>query len=155
MRNVELVNKLINLNYKICFAESCTGGMVSSSIVDVNDASKVLDMSFVTYANSAKMNLLGVDYRIIEKYGVVSEEVAYQMAVGAKNKSASNVGVGITGIAGPNGGTDSKPVGMVCFGFVINDKTYTFTKQFGNVGRTNVRVESTNFVIDKLLELLD
>lgn len=155
MRNIELVNKLINLNYRISFAESCTGGMVCSSIIDVSDASKVLDMSFVTYASEAKVSLLGVDALTIEQYGVVSEEVAYQMATGVKTKAKSNIGVGITGIAGPNGGTIDKPVGMVCFGFAINDDTYTFTKNFGDLGRTNVRLESTKFVIEKLLELLD
>jgi PncC family amidohydrolase len=155
MKNIELVNKLISLNYHISFAESCTGGMVCSSIVDVSDASKVLDMSFVTYASEAKVSLLGVDSLTIEQHGVVSEKVAYQMATGVKNKAKSNIGVGITGIAGPNGGSIDKPIGMVCFGFAINDNTYTFTKYFGDLGRTNVRLESTKFVIEKLLELLD
>ena len=80
MRNLELVNRLIQLGYKISFAESCTGGMAASSIVDISDASKVLDMSFVTYANSAKVDLIGVDSNVIDTFGVVSEEVAIQRA---------------------------------------------------------------------------
>lgn len=155
MKNVELVNRLIQLGYKISFAESCTGGMVASCIVDVSDASKVLDMSFVTYANYAKTDLIGVDSDTIDTFGVVSEEVAIQMAKGVKQKAKSNIGVGITGIAGPNGGTLKKPVGMVCFGVVINDKEYTFLKQFGNIGRTEVRMKSTEFVIKKILDLLE
>ena len=155
MRNAKLVNRLIELNYKISFAESCTGGMVASSIVEVSDASKVLDMSFVTYASEAKIELLGVDEEAIDQYGVVSEEVAYQMANGVKSKASSNVGVGVTGIAGPSGGTLDKPIGMVCFGIAINDKTYTYTQQFGDIGRTNVRCKATEFVIEKILELLE
>ena len=155
MKNVQLVNKLIDLNMKISCAESCTGGMLASSIVDVSDASKVLDMSFVTYASEAKVELLGVDKKIIDLYGVVSEEVAYQMAVGVKNKAKSNIGVGITGIAGPNGGTLSTPVGTVCFGIAINNDTYVYTMFFDDIGRTNVRTKSVEFIIDKLLELLN
>ena len=155
MKNIKLVNRLIELNKTISFAESCTGGMVASSIVDVSDASKVLDMSFVTYSNNSKIELLGVKAETIEQYGVVSEEVANQMANGVRKKALSDIGVGITGVAGPNGGTAEKPVGMVCFGVSINSETYTYTKQFSNIGRTNVRVESTQFILGKILELLD
>ena len=155
MRNLELVQLLISNNYKISCAESCTGGMLASAIVDVADASKVLDMSFVTYASEAKTSLINVSNDTIDEYGVVSEEVAKEMAIGVARKANSNIGVGITGLAGPSGGTELKPVGMVCFGFAINDDTYTFTKYFGDLGRKNVRLESTKFVIEKLLELLD
>lgn len=154
MRNVELVELLIKKCYKISCAESCTGGMLASSIVEVADASRVLDMSFVTYASEAKISLIGVNKQTIEQYGVVSEEVAEEMAIGVANKANSNVGIGITGLAGPSGGTDLKPVGMVCFGININNEIHTFTRYFGNIGRTNVRQKSVEFVIDKLIELL-
>ena len=154
MRNFELVQLLINKNYKISCAESCTGGMLASSIVDVADASKVLDMSFVTYASEAKVSLIKVDEQVINKYGVVSEEVAFQMAKGVADKANSNVGVGITGLAGPSGGTKLKPVGMVCFGICINGDITTYTQYFGNIGRTNVRQKSVEFVIEKLIDLL-
>lgn len=153
-KNAKLVELLIKKQYRISCAESCTGGMLSSTIVDVANASKVLDMSFVTYSDEAKMTLIDVDKKVIDEYGVVSEEVAEQMAVGVANKANSNVGVGITGIAGPSGGTQFKPVGMVCFGICINGEISTYTKNFGNIGRTGVREKSVEFVIEKLIELL-
>lgn len=152
--NEKLVKLLIEKGYKISAAESCTGGMFVSSIVDVADASKVLDMSFVTYASKAKVELINVSEKTINTYGVVSEEVAKEMALGVKQKAVSNIGVGITGLAGPSGGSVDKPVGMVCFGIAINDNVYTYTKQFGNIGRTNVRKEATSFITQKLIEHL-
>lgn len=149
-----LVNKLIVKNYKISFAESCTGGLCCGNLVNVTNASKVLDVSFVTYANEAKMEFLGVKADTILSNGVVSEEVAYEMAQGVAAVAKSQVGVGITGVAGPGGGTDKKPVGMVCFGFCIEGETVTFTKQFGEIGRNQVRKSSVEFVYSKLLELL-
>ncbi|MCH5315008.1 MAG: CinA family protein [Eubacterium sp.] len=151
----QLVEKLIKNNYHISFAESCTGGLCCGTIVNVTNASKVLDMSFVTYANEAKMQLLGVKADTILANGVVSEEVAYEMAQGAARVAGSEVGVGITGVAGPGGGTEKKPVGMVCFGFSINGQVTTFTQQFGEIGRNQVRKSSVEFVLNKLIELID
>ena len=153
MREKELVLKLIEKGYKIATAESCTGGMVASTIVNVPMASKVFDESVVTYSNEAKIKYLGVDLKTIEKHGVVSEEVASEMAVGVSKASGANVGVGITGIAGPTGATATKPVGMVCFGFMIDGKVKTFTKYFKG-SRTAVRKKSTKFVIDTLINIL-
>lgn len=150
----QLVERLIELNYKISFAESCTGGLCCGTLVNVTNASKVLDMSFVTYANEAKIQLLGVKADTILANGVVSEEVACEMAQGVARTADCQVGVGITGVAGPGGGTEKKPVGMVCFGFFVNDKTYTYTKQFGEIGRNQVRKSSVEFVFETLLELL-
>ncbi len=149
-----VVEKLIEKNYHISFAESCTGGLCCGTIVNVTNASKVLDMSFVTYANEAKIKLLGVKADTILTHGVVSEEVAFEMAQGVAKQADSEVGVGITGVAGPGGGTAKKPVGMVCFGFCINGKTITYTKQFGEIGRNQVRKSSVEFVLETLLELL-
>ena len=142
----QLVDKLLEKNYKISFAESCTGGLCCGTLVNVTNASKVLDMSFVTYSNESKMKLIGVKADTILANGVVSEEVAYEMAEGAAATAGSEIGVGITGVAGPGGGTDKKPVGMVCFGFSVNGKTTTFTKQFGEIGRNQVRKSSVEFV---------
>lgn len=150
----QLVERLIELNYKISFAESCTGGLCCGTLVNVTNASKVLDMSFVTYANEAKIQLLGVKPDTILANGVVSEEVACEMAQGVARTADCQVGVGITGVAGPGGGTEKKPVGMVCFGFFVNGKTYTYTKQFGEIGRNQVRKSSVEFVYETLLELL-
>lgn len=150
----QLVEKLIEKGYRIAFAESCTGGLCCGNLVNVTNASKVLDMSFITYANEAKIKLLCVKADTILSHGVVSEEVAYEMALGAANAAESEVGVGVTGVAGPGGGTEKKPVGMVCFGFCINGEVVTFTEKFGEIGRNQVRKSSVEFVFKKLLELL-
>lgn len=150
----DVVEKLVDLGYHISFAESCTGGLCCATLVSVTDVSQVLDMSFTTYANEAKMKLLGVNAETILSHGVVSEEVACEMAKGVCNVANSEVGVGVTGIAGPSGGTPKKPVGMVCFGFCINGEVKTVTKQFGALGRNNVREASVNFVFETLLDLL-
>lgn len=145
-----VVDKLIQKNYHISFAESCTGGMACAALVSIADASKVLDVSFVTYANEAKLKYLGVNGKTIEQFGVVSEEVAGQMAAGVAKEAGSEVGVGITGVAGPGGGTKDKPVGMVCFGFYINGEVTTYTMQFGQIGRNEVRAKSVEFVYETL-----
>jgi nicotinamide-nucleotide amidase len=150
----KVVNRLIELGYHIAFAESCTGGLCCGALVGVPDASKVLDMSFVTYANEAKMKYLGVSADAIDTHGVVSEQVAAEMCTGVAEAACSEVGVGVTGIAGPTGGTDKKPVGTVCFGFCINGEVFTFTQCFGSIGRQQVRAASVAFVFEKLDELL-
>lgn len=150
----EVVNKLLEKGYTISFAESCTGGLCCGTLVNVTNASKVLNVSFVTYANEAKIKFLGVSADTILSNGVVSEEVAYEMAEGVAKTAKSNVGVGITGVAGPGGGTEKKPVGMVCFGFCINGEVKTYTKQFGEIGRNQVRKSSVEFVLSTLLELI-
>lgn len=150
----KVVDVLTERNMKISFAESCTGGLCCGELVGVTSVSNVLDESFVTYANEAKVELLGVKQETIDKYGVVSEQVAYEMAAGVAKKAGSAVGVGITGIAGPTGATPEKPIGMVCFGFSINNRVETFTMQFGTLGRNNVRRASVDYVFTKLYELL-
>lgn len=150
----QLVNKLIEKNWHIACAESCTGGLIASRIVNVANASRVLDVSFVTYANEAKIKYLGVSPSTILKYGVVSEEVALEMVAGVAKEAGSEVGIAVSGIAGPGGGTEKKPVGMVCFGFYVNGKIVTKTMQFGNPGRNEVRSSSTEFALKTILELL-
>lgn len=150
----QVVDKLIEKGYHISFAESCTGGLCCGNLVNVTNASRVLDVSFVTYANEAKINFIGVSADTILTHGVVSEAVAYEMAKGVAEAAKSEIGVGITGVAGPGGGTAKKPVGMVCFGFYINGDVTTYTMQFGEIGRNQVRKSSVEFVFQKLLELL-
>ncbi len=149
-----VVNMLKDKGWHISFAESCTGGLATAKIVGVPDASRVLNISHITYANDAKIYYLDVEAATIEKYGVVSEQVAREMAVGVAKRNKSEVGVGISGIAGPGGATANKPIGMVCFGFFINGITYEYTVKFGDIGRNNVREASVNFVYDTLLKLL-
>ncbi len=150
-----LVALLGEKGWHICFGESCTGGMAAAGIVDVASASAVIDLSFVTYANDAKIKYLGVNPDSIEKYGVVSQTVAAEMAIGAARAGHAEVGVGISGIAGPSGGTEEKPVGTVCFGFYINGETITKTMRFGNIGRNAVRQASVDYVYDTLIKLLN
>ncbi len=153
-RETKLVNRLIEKEYHIACAESCTGGLLCGSIVNVPNASAVLDCSFITYANEAKIKYLGVKEETINTYGVVSEEVAGQMAKGVAEQAGAQVGVATSGIAGPTGGTATKPVGMVCFGFWVNGELTTETKQFGAIGRNQVREAAVQYALEKLVELL-
>jgi len=108
-----VVSLLREKNQKVAFAESCTGGMVSSAIISVAGSSQVLDLSIVTYANEAKVKYTHVTDEVLATYGAVSEETARLMARGIHEKAKADFGVGITGIAGPDGGTAKKPVGTV------------------------------------------
>ena len=153
MNENELVKKLIEKKFKIAFAESCTGGLLAGTIVNVPSASKVLDMSFVTYSNESKTQLCGVKKETIDNFGVVSENVASEMCEGVCKVANSNVGVGITGIAGPSGGTEKTPVGTVCFGFCVEGKITTITQVFSG-DRNEIRQLAVNFAINTLLELL-
>jgi len=148
----QVVQRLMDRGLRITFAESCTGGLAAAALVSVPDASCVLDASYITYANAAKVSLLGVNQHSIDTFGVVSEEVAGQMAAGAARLAGAQVGVGISGIAGPGGGTEKKPVGTVCFGFYIHGRLHSCTKHFGDLGRNNVRAASVEFVYDTLIK---
>ena len=149
-----LVNKLIEKNMTIATAESATGGMIASKIINVANASKVLKVSFVTYSDEAKMKYLKVKKETIDKYLVVSEEVAKEMALGLQSEANCDVSIAITGVAGPTTYDEKLPVGMICFGFAILDKCHTETKYFGNIGRNKVREEATNYAISRLVSLL-
>lgn len=151
----KLVNLLMRKNLHITFAESCTAGLCSGRLVNVPNASKVFDGGFVTYANEVKMKYLGVCEDSISECGVVSEKVAGEMAIGAAREMNAQVGVGISGIAGPGGGTREKPVGMVCFGFFIEGRLTTKTMYFGALGRDKVRAASVEYVFQTLLTLLN
>ena len=151
---VRLVATLKEKGLRISFAESCTGGLCAAGIVAVPDASSVLDASFVTYANEAKTALVGVNPDTLAAHGAVSEEVAGEMAAGAAAASGAAVGVGISGIAGPTGGTKEKPIGTVCFGFSVGGRVTTVTRHFGELGRNAVRAAAVSFVYETLLEIL-
>lgn len=150
-----IIKILAEKNYTIATAESCTGGLLASTIVNINGASKVFNEGYITYSNEAKERILGVNKDTIEKFGVVSEEVCKEMALKTQKIANANVAVSISGIAGPTGDTPNKPVGMVCFGFAIDNEIYTCTQYFGNIGRLEVRNKSVEFVIDFLLEKIN
>lgn len=127
--------KLEDKGLSMSSAESCTGGMFASSIIDIAGASACFDRALVTYSNRAKVQELGVKEETLEKYGAVSEETALEMAEGLRRVSGSDVCVSVTGIAGPDGGSDEKPVGLVYIGFVIGDKKLCRKLQMRNVNR--------------------
>ena len=124
----KIYQELKRLGYKISFGESCTGGLLASKLVNVNGSSAVLEESFVTYSEKAKCDILGVNQEIIDKYGVVSEETAIAMANGVCLKANCQVGVAVTGYAGPGGGTEKDPVGTVYYAIKVNDKVYSYKK---------------------------
>ena len=118
----KLVKKLIQKKLKISFAESCTGGMLASSITSVSGASKVFNIGLITYSNLAKIKLLKVNKNIISKYGAVSTECCEAMVKNLAKISKAQINVSVTGIAGPNGGTKTKPVGLVYIGVKKGNK---------------------------------
>ena len=117
-----LVKTLIKKKLKISFAESCTGGLLASSITSISGASKIFNIGLITYSNQAKIKFLKVDKKIIKKYGAVSHECCYAMVDNLSKISKANINVSITGIAGPKGGTKQKPVGLVYIGIKKGNK---------------------------------
>lgn len=143
---------------KIATAESCTGGLIAGAITDVAGSSDIFDRGFVTYSNAAKSDMLGVPAARLRRFGAVSEEVARGMAEGALARSAADLAVSVTGIAGP-GGSDHKPEGRVCFGLAARGApTLTETVDFGPLGRAAVRratVEHALAMLQHALRLAD
>ena len=134
-----LVKKLIKKKLKISFAESCTGGMLASSITSVSGASKVFNLGLITYSNQAKINVLKINKSLIKKYGAVSAECCEAMVKNLSKISKANINVSITGIAGPNGGTKQKPVGLVYIGIKRGNKTQINKCFFKNKTRSSIQ----------------
>ncbi len=135
----------------IVTAESCTGGLVAATLTAIPGSSDVFERGFITYANAAKSEMLGVPYWLIERHGAVSEDVARAMAGGALTHSQASLAVAVTGIAGPGGGTPEKPVGLVHFAAARRDTPIIHEKVlFGNLGRAEIRQLS----VEKALALL-
>ena len=137
----------------IACAESCTGGMLSAALTDLPGSSAVFERGFVTYTNTAKIEMLGVDPATLDAHGAVSELVALEMARGALARSGAAVAVSITGIAGP-GGSEHKPEGLVCFGLSQGAETRTETIEFGALGRAEVRRAARDHALNLLLTAL-
>ena len=147
-------NLLKEKGLKISAAESCTGGMFTKLLTDFPGSSAVLDLSVITYANSAKEKLLGVSRRSIEEYGVVSKEVACQMAKGAARISGADVGVGITGIAGPDGGSESKPVGLVWTAIFFGGNVFAFELRLCGT-RDDIRQKTCEIVYNNICDVIN
>ena len=149
----ELVNKLIEKKLVIATAESCTGGLLAKKITDVSGSSKVFEMGLVSYANRIKNEFLEVPNEVLNTVGAVSEETAKQMAKGVTKLDKSDIGVGITGIAGPTGGTSEKPVGLVYYSIYFKAEDKLIVKKLllkGN--RDEVREQTTEIVIEDVLK---
>ncbi len=139
---------------RIAIAESCTGGLVAASLTEIAGSSDVFDRGFVTYSNEAKQEMLGVSEDVIATFGAVSVATAWAMAQGALAHSGADVAVSITGIAGPGGATPSKPVGMVVFARAVRgqdpESVVADTRQFGDLGRAEVRRQAALVALDLL-----
>ena len=146
----QIIKLLKRKKLKISFAESCTGGMLSSSITSVSGASKVFTMGLVTYSNQAKISILKVPKKIIQKHGAVSIQCCLSMVNNLSKISKGKVCVSITGIAGPSGGTKQKPVGLVYIGVKNGKKVIVSKSQFKNKGRSSIQKAA----VKKSLELL-
>ncbi len=141
--------------WTLATAESCTGGMVIAALTDIAGSSDVVERGFVTYSNSAKMDMLGVKEETLAAFGAVSEQVAKEMAQGALEHAGVDITVSITGIAGP-GPSEHKPEGRVCFALAQIGKTPSCqTIEFGAIGRANVRLKSTEVALNLLLSATD
>jgi nicotinamide-nucleotide amidase len=134
-------------------AESCTGGWVAEVVTSIAGSSSWFDRGFVTYSNEAKQEMLGVKAGTIERHGAVSEETAREMAKGALERSRATIAVSVTGIAGPTGGSDAKPVGMVCFAWATKKGERTGTQRFQG-DRESVRRLSVIHALEGVLETL-
>ena len=155
MKNLanKLVKKLIQKNLKISFAESCTGGMLSSTITSISGSSKVFNLGLITYSNKSKITFLKVPKEIISKYGAVSKECCLSMVKNLDKISKANISVSITGIAGPHGGTKLKPVGLVYIGIKKGKKIFIQKNLFKSKNRILIQKASTAKVLKCILAL--
>tara|TARA_B110000971_G_scaffold218438_1_gene257195 strand:+ start:574 stop:1044 length:471 start_codon:yes stop_codon:yes gene_type:complete len=150
----KVVQKLIKKKLKISFAESCTGGLLSSSITAISGSSKVFNLGLITYSNKAKINILKVPKKIIKEYGAVSKECCFSMVKNLSKISKTNISVSITGIAGPNGGTKLKPIGLVFIGIKKGNKIITKKNLFKNKNRISIQKVAASTalnIVDKII----
>ena len=152
--NKKIISLLKRKNLKLAIAESCTGGMLSSSITSVSGASKVFTMGLVTYSNQTKMSILKVPKKIIQKHGAVSVQCCLSMVNNLSRLSKSKVCISVTGIAGPKGGTKQKPVGLVYIGIKNGKKVIISKNQFKNTGRSSIQKASIKKSLNLLIKLI-
>ena len=148
-----LVKILIKKKLKIAFAESCTGGLLASSITSISGASKIFNLGLITYSNQAKIKFLKVNKNIIKKYGAVSHECCLAMVNNLSKISKANINVSITGIAGPKGGTKQKPVGLVYIGIKKGNKTQINKCFFKSRKRSSIQKASVKKALNLVLKI--
>jgi|TARA_B110000037_G_scaffold104304_1_gene121427 PncC family amidohydrolase len=149
-----VVQNLIKKKLKVSFAESCTGGLLASSITSISGSSKVFNLGLVTYSNKAKIDVLKIPKKIISKYGAVSKECCLSMVKNLSKISKANISVSITGIAGPNGGTKLKPIGLVYIGIKKGNKIIVNEKKFGSKSRKTIQTLTTKDALKNILEVI-
>jgi len=147
----KIVKLLIKKKNRISFAESCTGGLLSSVITSISGSSKVFTLGLVTYSNSAKINILKVPKNIIVKHGAVSYETCLSMVKNLNRISKTNISVSITGIAGPKGGTKQKPIGLVFIGIKKGNKTFVKKYLFKSKKRSFIQKATVNKALNLIL----
>lgn len=146
-----IIDKAVKAGLRLATAESCTGGLVAAALTDIPGASNVFDRGFVTYSNAAKSEQLGVPASLIAEFGAVSAQTARAMALGALAHSQANIVVSVTGIAGPGGGSDIKPVGLVYFGCARRGGDASVTeRRFGARSRAEIRAAAVEQALDLL-----
>ena len=156
MKNLsqKLVRQLIKKKLKVSFAESCTGGLLSSSITSISGSSKVFTVGLITYSNQAKINILNVPKKVITKYGAVSYETCLSMVKNLNKISKTNISVSITGVAGPKGGTKEKPVGLVYIGIKKKEKIIIKKNLFKNKNRNSIQRSTVNEAHKMILSII-
>jgi nicotinamide-nucleotide amidase len=151
----KLASRLMKCGWTMATAESCTGGWIAKCCTDLAGSSAWFDRGFVTYGDRAKHELLGVELNILEKAGAVSKATAIQMAEGARRRAGVNAALAVTGIAGPDGGTADKPVGLVWFAWSLEDRLASSEVMQFQGDRDAVRRQTVAHALNGLLELLE
>ena len=152
--NKKIISLLKRKKLKLAITESCTGGMLSSAITSVSGASKVFTMSLITYSNQAKMSILKVPKKVIQKHGAVSIQCCLSMVNNLSKISKSKICVSITGVAGPKGGTKQKPVGLVYIGVKNGKKIVVSKNQFRNKGRNAIQKATVKKALNLIIKQL-
>ncbi len=150
----ELTLLLLDKNMRLATAESCTGGMIAAAMTDRAGSSAVFERGYVTYANEAKIEELGIKSGTLETYGAVSEQTAAEMAQGALKNSHADIALSVTGIAGPGGGSDEKPVGLVYIGIAMPNKQTVVSKNIFSGDRASIRQATLEKALELLIERL-
>ena len=149
-----VVTALSDAGLTIACAETLTGGGITRALIEVPGCSRVLDFSAVVYSDQAKAEILGVSPETIRRFGAVSRETAREMAAGVAAAACADLGLAVTGVAGPGGGTAEKPVGMVCLALKTPGETITRTVRFGNLGRNEIMARSVSAALDLAADYL-
>ena len=152
--SLKIVKLLTKKKLTVSFAESCTGGLLASSITSISGSSKVFNLGLVTYSNNAKIRLLKVPKKTINKYGAVSYETCLSMVKNLSKISKSNISISITGVAGPNGGTKEKPIGLVYIGLKKGSKIIIKKNLFKNKKRISIQKVTTKQALKLILNIL-